>query len=324
MAVRPFVIPGSIVLNKVEDVYPLSPMQQGMLFHSLLEREADIYFDQLACRIKGGIDAVAFRRAWEQVAERHAILRSCFVWEGVREPVQAVVRKPGFRWHEEDWSGCEAGERDQRWREFLAADRGRGFDLKKAPLMRFALVKAGDVEYYFAWSYHHILLDGWCHKLLLKEVSEIYAALKEGRPLQLPAPPKYRDYIAWLQKQNESKAEEFWRKELKGLAAPTRLGIELENEKNGRAKDGFAEASTDLCQVQTQQLTLLARDLRVTLNTIVQGAWAILLSRYSGEDHVSFGATVSGRGAAVPGIESMLGLFINTLPVHVEIGRAHV
>ena len=307
-------------LPNVEDIYPLYPMQQGMLFHSLDEIGTGVYFIQLGCRMQGGIDPVAFRRAWEQVVQRHAILRTAFVWQGVDQPMQVVRQQVDLPWCEEDWRDLSEAEQGEKWQRFLREDQRQGFDFHQAPLLRLALIRTGEHTHYFAWSTHHMLMDGWCSQILTGEVFALYQAYREGRQLELPRPPAYRDYIAWLQKQDEEKAENFWREELKGFTTPTRLGIE--QDKSGELEDvteTYSKVSEQLSPELTGKLEELARNQRVTLNTILQGAWALLLSRYSGVGDVVFGAAVSGRSAEVPGIESMVGLFINTLPVRAQV-----
>ena len=303
--------------KKIEDIYPLSSMQQGMLFHSLYEPGSKVYLIQLRSRISGGLEPLAFRRAWEEVVRRHAILRTAVLWEGLEKPLQIVHERVDLPWKEEDWRTLSTTEQEEKWQSFLRADQDLGFDFRRAPLMRLALMRIGEESYYFAWSFHHILIDGWCRQVLVKEVFALYEAYRQGGTLALASPPAYRNYISWLQKQDESKAEAFWREELKGFTAPTRLGIEQEGLKLEETQERYVELNRRLTPELTQQLERLGRHQKVTQNTIVQGAWALLLSRYNGESDVLFGATVSGRSAPVNGIESMMGLFINTLPVRV-------
>jgi amino acid adenylation domain-containing protein/non-ribosomal peptide synthase protein (TIGR01720 family) len=302
---------------KIEDIYPLSSMQQGMLFHSLYEPGSKVYLIQLMCHISGGMEPAAFRRAWEDVVRRHSILRTAVLWEGLEKPLQAVHQSVNLPWREEDWRDLSKEAQEEKWQNFLREDQELGFDFQKAPLMRLAMMRTGDESYYFAWSFHHVLIDGWCRQVLVKEVFSLYEAYREGRQLELNTPPPYRNYIAWLQKQDESKAEVFWREELKGFTSPTHLGIEQEGLEQGVTQQRHGEVTTHLAPELTRQLERFGKATKVTQNTIVQGAWALLLSRHSGEEDVLFGATVSGRSAPVAGIESMMGLFINTLPVRI-------
>lgn len=311
----------SIQLPNIEDMYPLTPMQQGMLFHSLYASAPGMYLNQLGCCIEGDFDPKAFRQAWERVVQRHAILRTSFLCDGVQEPMQVVRRKVELPWQEENWTNLTESSHEDKWQQLLHDHRQRSFNLKQAPLLRFALIRKDESNYYFSWTYHHILLDGWCQHIVLQEVFRIYEAARLGKNLQLDEPGPYRRYIGWLQKQDQEKAKEFWRSELAGFSAPTPLGIESSAGVSREDEAAIAESGRKISPQLTAQLDKLARQHKVTLNTVVQAAWGVLLSSYNGEHDVVFGATVSGRSAALPGIESMLGLFINTLPVRIKLNQ---
>ena len=312
-----FVRPSSLKkLSNVEDIYPLAPMQQGMLFHSILDPSVPMYMGQMAFRIDSRVNVQSFRRAWEEVVRRHAILRTAFVWENLKEPMQVVRKNVELPWREEDWSSWSEAEQEEKWRTFLEEDRERGFDLKQAPLLRFGIVKMGEGRYYFSLNRHHILFDASCANILIQEVIALYDAYEAGKKLQLDAPSTYRNYIGWLQRQDQEKAESFWRAELKGFTSPTRMAIVREKD---RVEDtGHGNARIGVGQDLTARLHKLARAQKITMNTVVQGAWALLLSRYSEELDVVFGTTFLGRPAQVDGIESMVGLFFNTLPLRVK------
>jgi amino acid adenylation domain-containing protein len=302
---------------EIEDLYPLSPMQQGMLFHSLVAPESGMYFEQTSWKLTGALDVAAFNRAWGRVAERHSILRTAFVWEDLDEPLQAVYERVELPIEQHDWRKLTPAEQAIRLEAVLLADRGRGFDLAQVPLMRLALIRLADDAYQFIWSHHHLLLDGWSVPALLAEVLAFYQAFVQGQDLALEPARPYRDYIAWLQEQDKARAEAFWRQTLAGFTAPTPLMIDRGYTPPRAAPYGVHGAQ--LSAEATAALQALARQQQVTLNTVVQGAWAVLLSRYSGEADVLFGATVSGRPADLPGSESLIGLFINTLPVRVSL-----
>jgi amino acid adenylation domain-containing protein/non-ribosomal peptide synthase protein (TIGR01720 family) len=301
----------------IEDIYGLSPMQQGMLFHSLYESGSGVYFVQLACEVRGGMEASHFRNAWQSVVQRHKILRTEFLWEGLEEPVQMVRSDVDLWWREEDWRGLDAAEQQQRWQKFLKEDRQQGFDLHRAPLQRFARIQTGEDAYYFSWSTHHILMDGWCLQILLSEAIRIYVARCNGEEAELERPRPYRDYIRWLQQQDEKQAEKFWRRELSGFTESTKLRLE-ESIELPQGEEPYDQISVFIPLELTQKLDELARGHQITLNTVMQGAWAYLLSRYSGETDVVFGATVAGRSPEVEGIETMVGLFINALPARMR------
>ncbi|HEU0079301.1 MAG TPA: amino acid adenylation domain-containing protein, partial [Longimicrobiaceae bacterium] len=302
--------------GRVEDAYPLSPLQQGILFHSLESGDADTYFEQFTFHLAGPLDARALRRAWQIVADRHAVLRTAFVRRPGGEDAQVVLRGAEVPFEEHDWRGAPAGEHPRMLDDFLAADRARGLELASAPVMRVSLLRTGDESWHLAWSHHHVLLDGWSVPLVMGEVFAAYAALLAGREPDLPPARPYREYVAWLAGQDSAAAEAFWREELRGIGSPTRLGIDL-GPGGERGPQGVRELA--LPAEATEALRSLARRHGLTLNTLVQGAWAVLLSRYSGEEDVVFGATTSGRGAGLPEMESRVGLFINTLPVRVRV-----
>ncbi len=302
--------------GRVEDAYPLSPLQHGILFHSLESADPATYLGQFTFQLAGPLDAQALRRAWQAVAARHPVLRTAFVRRPTGEDVQVVLRDVEVPFEEHDWRSAPAAGHPRGLDEFLAADRARGLDLSSAPVMRVSLVRTGDEAWRLVWSHHHVLLDGWSVPLVMGEVFAAYAALLAGREPDLPPARPFAEYVAWLAGRDAAAEEAFWREELRGIGAPTRLGIE---------RDAGAERGPqDLCELvlpadATDALRSLARRHRLTLSTLVQGAWALLLSRYSGEEDVVFGATMSGRGAGLPGMESRVGLFINTLPVRVRV-----
>lgn len=305
--------------DNIEDIYPLSPLQQGMLFHTLYAPESEVYFEQLSCALRGALDIDALRRAWQIVIERHTILRTAFFWERREKPLQVARREIILPWQQQDWRGLETLEQQERFKDYLEADRKLGFDFSKAPLMRLALIQLTEDAYYLVWSHHHILLDGWSVGLVLNEVFTLYEAFSRGNEIDLEKALPYRDYIAWLLKQDMSKAENFWRERLKGFRAPTRLGVASPREGAGDEKESFDEQKMSMSAEGTDRLKVLANRHRLTLNTFAQGAWALLLGCYSGEQDVLFGSVVSGRPAALEGVETTVGLFINTLPVRAQI-----
>src|SRR5215210_4056132 len=305
--------------DNIEDVYPLSPLQQGILFHTLYAPEAGEYFRQLVFAIEGALDTEAFARTWQEVVDRHSILRTAFVWEETADPVQVVCRRVGAPLESQDWRDLDAAQQERRFAAHLEEDRRRGFELTETPLLRLALVRLGEKSWRFVWSYHHLLLDGWSVALLLRRVFAVYRALTQGERLPLARVRPYRDYIAWLKAQDPAQAEAFWRRTLAGLRAPTPLPLAPAGTKGeGSSADHLLPLSAELTAARQS----LAGTHRLTLNTCLQGAWALLLSRTSGEPDVLFGATASGRPTELAGFESMVGLFINTLPVRMEVPDA--
>jgi amino acid adenylation domain-containing protein len=303
----------------LEDIYPLSPMQKGMLFHSLLSPETGVYFEQISWRLRGELNAEALRQAWQQVTDRNPVLRTSFDWEQLDRPMQLVHRRVEVPWEQQDWRRLSEREQSIRLQTLLEGDRRRGFALGSPPLFRLALLRLAENEHCLVWSHHHLLLDGWSSSLLLAEVFPCYQEFCQGRlPNLLPVRP-YRDYIAWLQRQDLARAEAFWRQMLQGFQTPTRLRLERASVKTLDAEAEDADEEVYLSRQTTEQLQAVAQRERLTLHTFAQGAWAVLLSRYSGETDIVFGTTVSGRSPDVPGVESMIGLFINTLPTRIRV-----
>ena len=304
----------------IEDIYPLSPAQQGILFQCLAAPGSGIHVEQLLCALEGEVHRPAFERAWQAVLDRHPMLRTGFAWKDVKEPLQAVRRQVSLPQQSADWRALSSDEQDARLHAYLDADRKQGFDLFRPPLIRLALFQLAPNRYQFVWTHSHILMDGWCGPVLLSEFLTFYRAFAQGQEVRLPAPRPYRDYIRWLKGRDLSQAEAFWRKTLENFKGPTPLG--LPDSANGPDSDArYGEHRASLSAETTAALKSLAQQRRVTLYTILQGAWALLLSRYSGETDVTFGTTVSGRPPDLPGVESTIGLFINTLPVRVHVNR---
>ncbi|HMF55053.1 MAG TPA: amino acid adenylation domain-containing protein [Pyrinomonadaceae bacterium] len=307
-------------VGPVADIYTLSPMQQGMLFYSLYAPEAGMYIEQLSCALDGELNVALFSQAWQQVAARHAILRTAFIWENLDEPLQVVRRDVSLTLAQYDWSKFAPAEQERLLESFISEDRLRAFELSRAPLMRLALLRMASDSYRFIWTHHHLLLDGWSVALLLREVLIAYEALCRGEELpSRSALRPFRDYIAWLQKQDISKAELFWRAELKGFTGRTLLTAGWPATSAEKVRQKVSKQEARLTPEETASLQAFARRSRLTLSTLVHGAFALLLSRYSLEDDVVFGTTVSGRPPALFGVDSIAGLFINTLPVRVQV-----
>ncbi|MDN3356433.1 amino acid adenylation domain-containing protein [Actinomadura sp. DC4] len=299
----------------VEDVYGLSPMQSGMLFHSLRDGEGtNPYQVQMVEKITGPFDDEPFLDAWQRVVDRHSILRSAFVWEDVSTPVQVVQRRAELPREALDWRGAGPAEQDARLERLAAEDREQGFDLSRPPLLRVRVIRTADECRVILWSFHHILLDGWSIQLIKNELFAIYRAAVEGREPVLPPAIPYVRYATWLHEQPSSQAREFWRGYLKGMTEPP----ELTTARSGTGT-GMRDHETSYGAELSQAVRRFAREQRITVNTVVQGVWSALLARYTGHDDVLFGATTAGRSAALAGIESMVGLFINTLPVRVRV-----
>ncbi len=304
--------------SAVEDIYPLTPLQAGMLFHSLVDAESGAYLDQFWIRLGGVADPQALATAWQGVVDRNPILRSHLAWDGVDEPLQIVDRRVTVPTTHHDWRNRTADDQERDLREVLAADRAAGMDLAEAPLMRLIIVRTTDDEVVLVWTTHHVLLDGWSTAAVFDEICEQYAATTGGRRYEPVTRPPFRDYLRWLRDQDGHRMEEHWRRVLSGVGAPTPLPYDRPPVEAHRAESS-ASVPAELGEELSAGLRRLGKRNGLTLNTIVQGAWALLLSRYSGEPDVVFGTTVSGRPAGLPGVESMIGMFINTIPTRVAV-----
>lgn len=312
-----------IIKNKnIESIYPLSPMQQGMLFHTLYEPQSGVYLEQFCLTLSGNLDISVFQQACVRVVKRHPVLRTLVVWEKQEKPLQVVCKQVELPWQNYDWRSLSATEQQERLEAFLQADRVQGFVLDKAPLMRFTLIRVADDTYEFVWSFHHLLIDGWSWPILCKEVFAFYSALLKGKYLYLNTPRPYRYYINWLQQQDLRAAEIFWRQQLHGFTSPTRLLLDRGEAHNLQQPKTYHEQHCCLSATITAALQSQAQQYHLTLSTFVQAAWAILLGRYTDESELVFGATVSGRPPTLSGVESMVGLFINTLPIRVKVPTA--
>ncbi len=303
-------------LKNVADIYPLAPMQQGVLFHNLYDPGAAMYFEIITWTIHGEVNIEAFATAWQSVVERHPVLRSFFVWEGLDEPLQVVRKQVKLPLTFEDWRGLDPEVQQEKVEEFYAQERARGFDLATPPLMRIALIQLADDVYRFVWSYHHVLIDGWSSSVIFNDAFHFYETLVQGYELKVEPGRPFRDYIVWLRKQDLSEAETYWRNTLRDFAEPTSFGVG-----NGKASatHTYAEEQLYLSAETSEALQAFSRRHQLTLNTVFQGAWAMLLNRYSGARDVVFGVAVSGRPPELPEVESIVGMLVNTLPARIEV-----
>ena len=314
-------LPSSVV----ETVLPLSPTQEGMLFHALYEPGSWVYFDQIIVPISGDVNESALFDAWRKVVARHQILRAGFIWEGVSKPIQVIMEQVELDIHRYDWSRFSQQEANEKVDRLLIDDRNMGFNFRRPNVMRLSWIVLPEGNFKLVWSFHHILLDGWSMPVVFGELFTIYEDLVKQRETQLHQPARYQDFIAWISRQDNDKAGQFWHKYLSGFTATTPIAVKnsfavaQHNADNPATEGQYQEQSVMISGRLLEGLQSLAKQHRLTLNNIMQGVWAILLRRYSGESDVLFGTTVSGRPAELQGIESMVGLFINTLPMRMRV-----
>nr|QEO73980.1 AMP-dependent synthetase and ligase [uncultured bacterium] len=302
----------------VADIYPLTPMQSGMVYHSLSQQDQALYHEQITFTLGGVSDPDALARAWQAVVDRTPALRSRVVWEGVAEPMQVVCRDVELPVRQLDWTRLTGQAQQEELRRLLDEDRALGLDLAAVPLLRLVLARLSDTEVQVVWTFHHVLLDGWSVFGVLSDILADYGAISRGQRPEPVARRPFRDYLGWLGERDRREAEDHWRRELAGFHAPTPLPCDRLAGRD-HATRSATWLPTELSEEDTSRLHEFAQQAGLTLNAVVQGAWALLLSRYSGQRDVCFGATVSGRPADLPGADAMIGIFINTVPVRLSV-----
>ncbi|WP_284740329.1 non-ribosomal peptide synthetase [Amycolatopsis sp. RTGN1] len=304
--------------GEIEDAYPLTAMQSGMLFDALLARDPGLHLIRFTLTVDGVDDPGALERAWQLAVAANPVLRTAVIWEGVDTPLQIVHRRVTMPVTRLDWRSRSDGERGRELRRLLDDDRAAGVEFTRAPLTRLTIARVTDTSVTMVWSIHHILLDGWSSTEVIEDVLAHYAALRNERSPEPVARQAFRDYATWLDRQDHTEAEGFWREQLGGFATPTKLPADRQPAAGHRPR---ATESVELTVpgATASALTAYARRTGLTMNTVVQGAWAILLSRYSGERDVCFGSTTSVRAADLDDARPVVGLLINTPPARVAV-----
>ncbi|ABC29731.1 Non-ribosomal peptide synthetase modules and related protein [Hahella chejuensis KCTC 2396] len=303
--------------ENLKDLYPLSPMQEGMLYQSLLHPDAPVYHEQALYRLRGALRVDLLEQAWERLFQRHDILRVQFIAEKVSRPLQAVLHQRVGEFHYNDLREASPDFQEELIRQAQTEDRQRSFDLQREPLMRMRLLQLSDDRFALLWSLHHILMDGWCLGLLLRDFTLIYDALREGRPVDLPAPPPYSRYIQWLERQDQIRARDYWRAQLQDSHQAAQIPRQ---QTLAPASAGKRTLTHTLPAPLSERVRQAAADWGLTPGALLQAAWGALLARYNDCDDVAFGTLVSGRPAELPGAMEMVGVFINTLPLRLRIG----
>ena len=305
--------------ENIEDAYPLSPLQEGMLFHSVNSPGSGVYIEQISLTIEqSDFSPEAFKNSWETLIERHGVFRTAFVWRDLEEPLQVVRKKVTLPWRELDLRGETCDSQRSMIAQLMTEDRDTEFGLNKAPLMRMILARNSEERYTWIWTRHHLIADGWSTNHVLSELRQLYRCEITGESATLEAAPKYRNYIAWLKQRDGKRDRQFWQQYLEGFQQYIDLGIE-NHRSNTHSLGHFEEASCCLSAQESGSLEALCKSLRITPNIAVQAAWSMLLGRYSGSSDVVWGTTVSGRPASLPAVEKTVGLFINTLPLRAKL-----
>jgi len=307
--------------ENLKDIYPLSPMQEGMLFHALLEPESTAYFEQMTFHISGKLDVRLFEASWQELTQRHDILRTVFVHQKTARPLQLVLKQRQLDFVVSDLLTLNVTEQTAYLTDFKQKDRQKSFDLTQDTLVRVHLFQTQIHRYTLVFSFHHILMDAWSAGILYAELLTIYQSLQKGQTPTLPAAFPYSRYIQWLEKQDKSASQAYWSKYLAGYEQVATLPKEkfdqIDTDKF-ELERGISQQIVILEADTTRKLQQLATQTQVTLNTVIQSLWGVLLAYYNNVDDVVFGATVSGRPAELRGIERTIGLFINTIPVRVQ------
>jgi amino acid adenylation domain-containing protein/non-ribosomal peptide synthase protein (TIGR01720 family) len=308
--------------KNIEAIYPLSPSQQGMLIETLAAPQSGIHVEQSILRLHGNLDLTAFEQAWQRVLERHSVLRTAFLWQDfLEEPVQFVLKNVRVPLKYQDWRGIASEQQQAQLEAYIKTERVEGFNFSKAPLLHLAVFQVEEQTYDVVWTHHHILMDGWCINLIQTEMLDFFEAYRHNQSLSLEPTRPYQDYIRWLKQQDLAEGEAFWQQTLQGFTKPTPLGIDEipPNLASKEETERYSRQQARMTIQETAALQSLVQQHHLTLNNLIQGLWALLLSRYSSESDVVFGATVSGRPSELTGVEFMVGLFINTLPVRVKV-----
>lgn len=303
---------------EVEDIYPLSPMQEGILYHAIADGESGSYLGQVTSSVRGDLDLKMLKKSMSLLMVRHEVLRTVFLHEGYEQPLQVVLKNREIPFSSEDHrEACQAGHRSALLKSKQLSERSRGFDLTKDVLMRLAVIQISEEEHLLIWTHHHVLMDGWCMSQILDEFQTIYQQLIHGEKITLPVVKPYANYIEWLSQRDQKPGEAYWKEYLQRFEGPVSLPAKPEQER--RSTYLLRTEKVTLGAEGAASLRLAASKCAVTPNTLFQAAWALLLSKYNHSRQVTFGTVVSGRSPEVAGVESMVGLFINTIPVMLGI-----
>lgn len=302
----------------VQNIYTLSPLQGGMFFHFLYDKTSLAYFEQVAFTLQGEVDIKLFEDSWNEIFKRHEIFRTVFIYKNVPEPLQVVFKKRSVKFHFEDICHLNLEDQQTYLENFKETDRNTTFDLTRDVLMRVSLFKCAPSSFKFIWSFHHILMDGWCLGILQTEFFEIYKSLKIGKRPVLPPVTPYSHYIKWLKRQDKKLSEEYWTEFLKDYEKPVSIPKRHGDKINYDNKYKLKEMVFTINNSKTLSLNDLSKRLGITLNTAIQFMWAFVLALYNKTRDVVFAATVSGRPPEIEGVWNMVGLFINAIPVRVK------
>ncbi|WP_459198572.1 plipastatin non-ribosomal peptide synthetase PpsC [Bacillus subtilis] len=299
---------------EIQDIYPLSFMQEGMLFHSLYDEQSRAYFEQASFTINGQLDLERFQKSMDAVFDRYDIFRTAFIYKNVAKPRQVVLKQRHCPVHVEDISHLNEKDKEHCTEAFKEQDKSKGFDLQTDVLMRISILKWAPDHYVCIWSHHHILMDGWCLGIVIKDFLHIYQALGKGQLPDLPPVQPYGTYIKWLMQQEREEAAEYWKKRLQHFEKASPLP-----KRTDQMSDGTLQQITfTIPEKETSELQKIAAACGATLNTVFQALWGIMLQKFNRRDDAVFGSVISGRPSELKDVENMVGLFINTIPIRVQ------
>ncbi|WP_181217103.1 condensation domain-containing protein, partial [Bacillus subtilis] len=299
---------------EIQDIYPLSFMQEGMLFHSLYDEQSRAYFEQASFTIHGQLDLERFQKSMDAVFDRYDIFRTAFIYKNVAKPRQVVLKQRPCPVHVEDISHLNEKDKEHCTEAFKEQDKSKGFDLQTDVLMRISILKWAPDHYVCIWSHHHILMDGWCLGIVIKDFLHIYQALGKGQFPDLPPVQPYGTYIKWLMQQDREEAAEYWKKRLQHFEKASPLP-----KRTDQMSDGTLQQITfTIPEKETSELQKIAAACGATLNTVFQALWGIMLQKFNRRDDAVFGSVISGRPSELKDVENMVGLFINTIPIRVQ------
>ncbi|AOL97666.1 Plipastatin synthase subunit [Bacillus subtilis] len=299
---------------EIQDIYPLSFMQEGMLFHSLYDEQSRAYFEQASFTIHGQLDLERFQKSMDAVFDRYDIFRTAFIYKNVAKPRQVVLKQRHCPIHIEDISHLNERDKEHCTEAFKEQDKSKGFDLQTDVLMRISILKWAPDHYVCIWSHHHILMDGWCLGIVIKDFLHIYQALGKGQLPDLPPVQPYGTYIKWLMQQDREEAAEYWKKRLQHFEKSTPLPKRTDQIPNGTLQ----QITFAIPEKETAELQKIAAASGATLNTVFQALWGIMLQKVNRSSDAVFGSVISGRPSELKDVENMVGLFINTIPIRAQ------
>ena len=297
--------------KKIEAIFPLTAMQNAFLFHHLQETE-DYGCLQVELFIEGELNLDFFKEAWENTIQRHPALRTSIHWENIKQPVQVVHKETILPFTFEDWRIFDEATIQYKLNELRTS---KSIELVKAPVSNFLLIQKTNSKYILLWNCHHILLDGWSASNIIKDIFTFYDGLIKNETPKLITLPAQKVYLNWLKKQDEVQAKAFWNNTINNEKESTLFEV---NEKPASLLE-YKDRIFNLSKKEIFQINRLIKKHQLTINTLIKGYWSLLLAHYFKTRTVSFGTTVSGRSAQIPNISQMAGLFMNVLPIQVDI-----